>query len=114
MWDPIESSISWVESQIPDILSKFNIKKIKVLDSDQIAFFHILGGSCLSLAIKFSSSHNLEARNTILYYLDSFMQILMADTTNYDQMIAFNGASQMQSLLALCASIVMAGSGDLV
>ncbi|QFZ29125.1 putative Negative regulator of mitosis [Clavispora lusitaniae] len=113
MWDPIESSISWVESQIPDILSKFNIKKIKVLDSDQIAFFHILGGSCLSLAIKFSSSHNLEARNTILYYLDSFMQILMADTTNYDQMIAFNGASQMQSLLALCASIVMAGSGDL-
>lgn len=113
MWDPIGSSVSWIESQIPEILNKYSINLIKLLDSDQIPYFNILGGSCLSLAMKYSSTHDLQARNTLLYYLDLFMRLSTTETSNYDQTIAFNGANQIQSLLALCAAVVMAGSGDL-
>lgn len=113
MWDPIESRITWIESQIPDILNKYRINLIQLLDSDQIPYFNILGGSCLSLAIKYSSTHDMHARDTLLYYLDLFMSLLSTETTNYDQTIAFNAANQIQSLLALCAAVIMAGSGDL-
>lgn len=113
MWDPIENNILWIESQIPDILHKYGINQIKLLDSDQIPYFNILGGSCLSLAMKFSSTHDLQARDTLLYYLDLFMRLLTTEAGNYDQTIAFNSANQIQSLLALCAAVVMAGSGDL-
>lgn len=114
MWDLIEPTTIWVQSEIPDVLrKKYNISNIISLDSDQVGYFNILGGACLSLAIKFASTQNLEARATLLHYLDIFMVISTTDTSNYDQKIAFNSASQIQNLLALCVSVVMAGSGDL-
>lgn len=114
MWRLIGKSTQWVESEIPEVLrKKYNINNIDVLDSEQITYFNVLGGACLSLAIKRASSQDLEARRTLLQYLDLFMEISMMTAANYDQKIAYNSAAQIQSLLALCASVVMAGSGDL-
>lgn len=114
MWDKIDNTKLWVESEIPDVLrKKYSISSIDVLDSDQVPYFNILGGACLSLAIRYASSHNIEARNTLMYYLDIFMMLSTANTNNYDQKIAFNSACQIQNLLALSVSVVMAGSGDL-
>lgn len=114
MWDLIDPTTLWVESEIPDVLrKKYNVNSIQSLDSDQVGTFNILGGACLSLAVKYASSQDLNARTTLLHYLDIFMLISTTPTTNYDQKIAFNSASQIQNLLALCVSVVMAGSGDL-
>lgn len=114
LWDTIEASTQWVESEVPEVLQKrYSIDNITKLDSDQVPFFNILGGACFSIAIRFASSQNLEARDVLIHYLDIFIMLTTASTNNYDQKIAFSSACQIQNLLALCVSVVMAGSGDL-
>lgn len=114
LWSQIGKSSHWVESEIPEVLrKKYNITNITSLDSEQVAYFNILGGACLSLAIKYASSQDLKARETLITYLDIFMEISTMSAVNYDQKIAFNSAAQVQNLLAICVSVVMAGSGDL-
>lgn len=114
LWDNILNTREWVESQIPDVLRhKYKISKIKQLDSDQIAYFFILSGACLSLAVKYASSQNITARDTLLYYLDICIDLSSNPTENYDQKIAFGSLNQLINVLSLCISVVMAGSGDL-
>lgn len=114
MWNQIGNTISWVESKIPkSLLGKYGKLEAETLDSDQIGFFNILGGTCLSIAIKYASTHDQKARDTIIYYLDNMMVLAMANTTNYDERVACHSAINIQNILALCLSIIMAGSGDL-
>lgn len=114
LWSGIQCTREWVESQIPSILRhKYKISKIRVLDSDQVPYFHVLAGACLSLAIKYASSQNLVARDTLLYYLDICIALSGTVTENYDQKIAFGSLCQLENVLSSCVAIVMAGSGDL-
>ena len=114
MWKSIEPTRAWVESQIPVAISeRDDINDLQELDSDQVNLFSILGGSCLALAIKFASSGDLTARDTLLHYLDITMIISITKAENYDEKRAIYSALQTQSLLALCLSVVMAGSGDI-
>lgn len=114
MWRQIDKTTLWVDSQVPDVLKKrYNINSITSLDSEQISYFNVLGGACLSLALKYASSKDLQARATLLHYLDLFMEISTTSANNYDEKIAYNSAAHIQNLLALCVSVVMAGSGDL-
>jgi anaphase-promoting complex subunit 1 len=113
LWDSIDRSLEWVKSELPQsILHKYELKEIH-LDSDQLAYFNILGGTCLSIAIKFASTHDLVARNTIIHYLDIMMGICSIIPNNYDEKIAYHSANNIQNLLALSLSVIMAGSGDL-
>lgn len=113
LWDSIGNSLDWVKSEIPPaILQKYSLQSNN-LDSDQLAYFNILGGTCLSIAIKYASTHDVVARNTILHYLDIMMDISSTIPNNYDEKIAHHSANNIQNLLALSLSVVMAGSGDL-
>lgn len=114
MWDYIDDSIEWVENEIPSsLLKKYSLDEIDILDSDQLGYFNILGGACLSMAIKYASTHNNDARDTLLYYLDKMMAITVAPANNYDQRMAYRCANNIQDLIALSLSVIMAGSGDL-
>ncbi|ODV80795.1 uncharacterized protein CANTADRAFT_46433 [Suhomyces tanzawaensis NRRL Y-17324] len=114
MWNRIEGTVDWVESELPTPLhEKYSNSTLDTLDSDQLSYFYILGGSCLSIAAKYASSHNITARDTLLHFLDMMMTISSKEASNYDQKIAHHSAMSMQNLLALSVSVVMAGSGDL-
>ncbi|KAI3402435.2 APC1 [Candida oxycetoniae] len=115
MWSKIKSTRSWVESQMPKfVLDEFNkVGGFHRMDSDSLMYFNILGGSCLSMALKYASSYNIEARNTILYYLDKLMKLTSKSAVNYDQKLTYNTAITIQNVLALCAAVIMAASGDL-
>lgn len=114
LWDNIEPTRQWMESELPEILRKrLNVTTFKSLDSDQIPIFNILAGAALSIAAKYASSQSIEARNTLLYYLDITLALYSSDTSSFDQKMAFNSACQLQNVLALCVAVVTAGSGDL-
>lgn len=114
MWDTVECSVSWVMEQVPESLRrKYTFGHATSLDSDQIGFYSIIGGTCLSVAVKHASSQNLQARATLLHYLDVFMIITSAAAESYDEKIALRSAVQVQNLLALSVAVIMAGSGDL-
>lgn len=114
MWEFIDNSIEWVNNEIPrPLLEKYSLDSIDSLDSDQLGYFNILGGACLSIAIKYASTHDKKARDTLLYFLDKMMVISVAPVNNYDQRMAYHCANNTQDLIALSLSIIMAGSGDL-
>ena len=114
MWNDIGNSIDWVELEIPPVLlKKYGKRTIESLDSDQVGYFNIVGGNCMAMAIKYASTHDIGARNTLLHYLDKMRHVSMCVATNYDQRIAGHSANNIQNLLALCLSVIMAGSGDL-
>ncbi|EGW34781.1 uncharacterized protein SPAPADRAFT_145237 [Spathaspora passalidarum NRRL Y-27907] len=117
MWREIENTINWVESEIPKVVAE-KYATFTELDSDMLTYFNILAGTCMSIAIKYASSHDITARDTILHYLDKMMELELTSTqhstnNNYDQKIAYNSAINIQNLLAMCVAVVMAGSGDL-
>lgn len=114
LWDNVQPTQEWVNGEIPEVLRKKHcIQDIAKLDSDQISMFSILGGTCLSLGIKFASTYNLTARDTILHYLDIAMTLFATEAGTYDEKITLNSVIQLQNLLAVCVSVIMAGSGDL-
>ncbi|KAK6456133.1 anaphase-promoting complex, subunit 1 [Scheffersomyces xylosifermentans] len=114
LWNEIGTTIEWVESEVPPVLfDKYGNGHIEVLDSDQLGYFNILGGSCLSMAVKHASSHDVTVRETLLHYLDMMMNLSTNTATNYDQKIAYHCAGNIRNLIALSLSVVMAGSGDL-
>lgn len=116
MWDQIGKSVEWVELEIPSsVLNKYcNCHRLdSPLDSDQLAFFNILGGTCMSIAIKYALSHDEQAKRTLLRYLDMIMAVSAKPASNYDQRIARHSAINIQNSLALSLAVVMAGSGDL-
>lgn len=117
MWSTIEPSRAWVEQQFPQVvISEF--KRLDgfrggAMDSDLVTYLNIMGGACLSIALKFASSQNSRAKSTILYYLDEVMRLTSKPAINYDQKLTYNTAITIQNVLALCASVIMSASGDL-
>ncbi|RCK60895.1 Negative regulator of mitosis [Candida viswanathii] len=117
MWNEVDCTVAWVESQMPgaifDRYVRGDGREFTQLDGDQLTYFNVLGGACLSMALKFASSHNTTARDTILHYLDRIMELSSKLAVNYDQKIAYNGCISLQNILAVCASVIMTASGDL-
>lgn len=112
LWDEIGNTMSWVKGQVPSaVWAKHS--SLKILDSDQVSYLNLLGGACLSIAIKYASSGDIVARDTILYFMSELNRYTQLEPTNYDQRIVLRCGYNMQNLLALSVSIVMAGSGDL-
>lgn len=116
MWKSINPSITWVDSQIP----KFVSEKLELpngrLNSDQLGYYNIIAGACMAIAIKYASSQSIEARDTIFFFLSSVTRALESldrSPSNYDEKLAYRNCHSIESLMALCLSVVMAGSGDL-
>lgn len=114
MWNSIGNSTEWVESQIPKTLSSnFSLSSIDFLDSDQASYFNVLGGLCMSIAIKYASTQDIKSRNTVLNFMDQVMNITRISAVNFDQKLAYESALNLLCLLGLCSSVIMSASGDL-
>ncbi len=119
LWDDIKCTVEWIELEVPKYLTERysslgeNMEQELELDSDELAYFNIVGGVCFAMAIKFTSSNDLMARDTILHYLDKFMWITGQESKNYDQKSARQCAAKIRNLLAVCAALIMTASGDL-
>lgn len=108
MWDYIGNSVGWVEVQIPLTLEgRFE------LNLDHMAYFNIIGGTCMAMAVRYALTHDAVARDTLIHYWEAMAHLTATTPTNFDQRIAHQGALATQVLLGLCLAVVMAGSGDL-
>ncbi|KAH3678195.1 hypothetical protein WICMUC_001624 [Wickerhamomyces mucosus] len=110
MWNDIDNTQSWIESEIPSTLLKdYNYKDLN--------FHNVVAGLCLSMALKYASTGDLIARDSILYYYDRFTTILNnysnSGSDSYNIKVLRNSLSQLQIVLALCLSLIMASTGDL-
>ncbi|KAK3168074.1 hypothetical protein OEA41_004520 [Lepraria neglecta] len=114
MWNDIEPTSRWIKSQLPLALQhRSGLKLVRILTSEDMPFFNIVAGLCLSIGLRFAGSGNLEVRNLLCHYLDQFMRICRLPTLNYDGKLARITVRNCQDVVALAASCVMAGTGDL-
>lgn len=114
MWDNVENTIRWVEKEIPaSLFEKYGDMVIEGYNSDQITYLNALGGCCLSIAIRYASTHDTTARDTLLHYLDMLMSLSPPSNSNFDQEMAFKCAINIQNVIALGLTVIMTGSGDL-
>lgn len=114
MWDGIRPSRVFVENQIPNCLKEsYNLEEIYDLDIDSSSYMNILGGVLLSIGVKFASSGNSEAKETLMYYLDKLIILGSLEAEYYDEKVALLCIRNVRDVVSISLSLVMAGTGDL-
>lgn len=121
LWDNIQPTHHWIESQIPFIIQE-SINSLKNSSIDKIMFIlahiFIITGACLAISIRFAGTFHKQSYNVLLDYFNYFKQLQKKKTNqnknfdyNHDEVVV-----PLQScidMLALSLSLVMAGSGNM-
>lgn len=112
LWDSIDNSIEWIESQIPTSLRTYSGTEEGIFNAN---YYYVLSGACLSMGLKYASSQDVEAKNTIIKHYDQVTDLLQSteNSSSYSSRLIDQYLSRCQTLLAVSASLIVAGSGDL-
>ena len=131
LWDKVEPSEKWIESQVPDIIIKsiFNIHSENVDSTDNTpnhkmpaqaalsAYLCILCGYCIGLGLVYAGTANNEAKEAIYSKL-KFLQSCRDMKPSIPLSVAIDRS--IKPLIEMCVactsvslSYVMAGTGDL-
>ncbi|MCJ1279508.1 Anaphase-promoting complex subunit 1 [Puttea exsequens] len=114
MWSRIEATSRWIKKQLPFVFeNKSTMKAIVTLTSEDLPFYNIIAGLCLSIGLRFAGSGALNVRNLLCHYLDQYMRICRLATLNHDGQLARITVRNCQDAIALAVSCVMAGTGDI-
>ena len=114
MWHDIRATSSWIKNRLPSVYQhRFKLTSVRALNSEDMPFFNIVAGLCLSIGLRFAGSGSVEVRNLLCHYLDQFMRICRLPVLNYDSKLARTTVRNCQDVVALAAASGMAGFGDL-
>ncbi|KAI9775770.1 MAG: Anaphase-promoting complex subunit 1 [Geoglossum umbratile] len=114
MWNDIRGTYPWVKQGLPKAYrSRALLNDALSLSTEDLPFYNILTGLCLSIGLRFAGSGSTEVRGVLIWYLDKFMRLCRLPALNYDQKLTRSTVRNCQDVLALAAATVMAGTGDL-
>ena len=114
MWDDIQPTTRWMKNQLPPVYQhKHKLSTIRLLTSEDMPFFNIVAGLCLSIGLRFAGSGALEVRSMLCHYVDQLMRICKLPTLSYDSKLTRITVRNCQDVAVLAACCVMAGTGDL-
>ncbi|KAK9446861.1 uncharacterized protein V1518DRAFT_422840 [Limtongia smithiae] len=114
MWSTIGKTTKWVTTSVrPFLRQRAGLQTIKRLDSDDLPLLNIVCGICFAMGIRYAGTGDLDAKATLVYYLDQYTRLCALPGHSYDQIMTRASARMCQNVLALCAAVVMSGSGDL-
>ena len=115
MWNNIQANSKWISLQLPLAYQhKSGLTTVRTLISEDMPFFNIIAGLCLSIGLRFAGSGSLDVRNLLCHYLDQFMRMCRLPALSYDGKLARLTVRNCQDVVALATSCVMAGTGDLL
>jgi anaphase-promoting complex subunit 1 len=126
LWDSIKAQScedgvpGWIYANMPSCYQAKlrnmaqNSKQRSLLSSTNVPFYNIASGLAWALSLKYAGSGNEQARDEILLLLDFFHSTKSkGDAYYYDAKLARASIRRCIDVLALAASTVMAGTGDL-
>lgn len=109
--DRIQPTRTWVEDSIPEKL-KLPQNNLR-LSSDHLPYFNVLGGTLVALALKYTASNDSLAMETLLYYVNWMYQLSKSyRASNFDSRLTFNALTKILARVALAASAVAVGGGN--
>ena len=113
LWQEIRATLTWVHQNTSSAFEQNpDLTTIRILTSEDLPFLNTVAGLCLVIGLRYAGSGSIDARNVLLHYLQSFMRICKLPTLNYDGKLARITVRNCQDLVALAASTIMAGTGD--
>ena len=114
MWDNIQPTTRWMKKQLPLVFQhNHKLTNIRILTSEDMPFFNIVAGLCLSVGLRFAGSGSLQVRSMLCHYVDQLMRICKLPTLSYDSKLSRITVRNCQDVAVLAACCVMAGTGDL-
>ncbi|KAJ3024813.1 UNVERIFIED_CONTAM: Anaphase-promoting complex subunit 1 [Siphonaria sp. JEL0065] len=115
LWDSIQPSSEWVESQVPqyirDAVPKFDDDDGK-LESLKHARYHVLASASLSLAIKFAGSLDSGVKQVLMKMVLFFQREAAIPAITFREKLNKSVVRSCNDVVTLCLGVVMAGSGD--
>lgn len=115
MWNNIKATAAWMREQLPTVYKpKIKLTSIRVLAIEDLPLFNIIAGLCFAMGLRFAGSGRLDVRNLLVHFLDQFIRICRLPALNYDGKLTRISVRHCQDAVALAASCVMAGTGDLI
>ncbi|CRL20129.1 unnamed protein product [Penicillium camemberti] len=114
MWDSIKPTAEWISQSLPEVYQgRSRLTDVRRLRSEDMPFFNIIAGLCFAVGLRHAGSGQTQARDLLLFYLDQLIRISRLPVRSYDARLARNSVRNCQDVVALSASAVMAGTGDL-
>jgi len=117
MWDFIEPTEEWINSQIPqfirDILNQTDQNEKLMTPSIKQAYFNIIAGACFTISLRFAGSANQIAYNSLMKYFDLLMTYANSPANNYSEKLNRTIARSCLDVVSVSLSVLMAGSGNL-
>ncbi|CAL1295257.1 unnamed protein product [Larinioides sclopetarius] len=115
LWSSIHPSMKWVESHLPEIVSKHAFQRgITHADVDyetmSQAYCNIIAGGCFCVGLKFAGSANAEAFETLMYYAKHFLSL---SRKHVGEQAGRSTIETCLNVVVLSLAMVMAGTGDL-
>nr|CAH7720171.1 unnamed protein product [Callosobruchus chinensis] len=115
LWDDIQPSKAWVESQVPHTIKSYSMVEPNhafEVDYEAMnqAYCNIVAGACFALGLRYAGTADQEAFATLLYYCNMFTSLTGKSIAE------LAGKSTIETCLnvaILSASAVVAGSGNL-
>lgn len=114
LWDSIEPTEEWVESQVPETIKPYCLVKPTEDNIDyeamNQAYCNIIAGGCFAMGLRFAGSGDEEARDTVLHYAKLFIAV------GGKSVAELAGRSTLEACMCVCllaAGMIMAGRGDL-
>ncbi|XP_049874978.1 anaphase-promoting complex subunit 1 [Pectinophora gossypiella] len=113
LWDSIEASVEWIESQVPETIKPYCFVKPTEDNIDyeamNQAYCNIVAGAVFALGLRFAGSGDEEARDAALHAA----RLLLALAGQ--SLAELAGRSTLEACLCVCllaAGMIMAGRGD--
>ncbi|CAG8095071.1 unnamed protein product [Penicillium salamii] len=114
MWDSIKPTAEWISQSLPEVYrGRSRLTDVHRLRSEDMPFFNIIAGLCFALGLRHAGSGQAQARDLLLFYLDQIIRISRLPVRSYDARLARNSVRNCQDVVALAATAVMAGTGDI-
>ncbi|GIY16750.1 anaphase-promoting complex subunit 1, partial [Caerostris darwini] len=115
LWSSIHPYVSWVESHLPEIVSKHAFQRgHNQADVDyetmSQAFCNIIAGGCFCIGLKFAGSANAEAFETLMMYAKQFLSL---SRKHVGEQAGRSTIETCLNVVVLSLAMVMAGTGDL-
>ncbi|CAH1966637.1 unnamed protein product [Acanthoscelides obtectus] len=115
LWDDIQPTKAWVESQVPPTIKRFSMVEPNhayEVDYEAMnqAYCNIVAGACFALGLRYAGTSDENAFSTLLHYCHMFTSLTAKSIAE------LAGKSTIETCLnvvILSASAVMAGTGNL-
>ena len=116
MWDDINPSLAWVDSQIPPFIQaghKGHKGSAQLELNAELSYFNIIAGACMAIGLKYAGTATEVAHNTLMLFFTVLSKAAAGQSMTYEGKIRRTAARQALSVVTISLAVVMSGTGEL-